>query len=110
VSDAHRPAGEIRFVDVHRTRHAAGTAAQEVLRGVSLAIAAGQSVGVIGRSGGGKTTLLRLLTRLEDPDQGALFYGGQDLRALDATTLATIAGTLLLVRRSFTPAHQLKME
>ena len=84
---AIRKAQEVRFDRVHRTRHAAGTAAQEVLRGVSLAIPAGQSVGVIGRSGGGKTTLLRLLTRLEDPDQGAIFYGGQDLRALDVIAL-----------------------
>lgn len=80
-------AQEIRFADVHRTRRASGGSAQEVLRGLSLTIPPGQTIGVLGRSGGGKTTLLRLLNRLEDPDRGEIDYGGQDLRTLDVIAL-----------------------
>ncbi|WP_219418270.1 ABC transporter ATP-binding protein [Pseudonocardia nigra] len=49
-----------------------------VLAGVDLDVADGEVVGVIGRSGGGKTTLLRCLTGLEPPDAGELRLGGVD--------------------------------
>ncbi len=87
MSDAVRSALEIRFADVHRTRRPPQGRPQEVLRGLSLTIPPGQTVGVLGRSGGGKTTLLRVLTRLEDPDRGVITYGGQDLRTLPVTAL-----------------------
>ena len=43
---------------------------QEVLRGTSLAISPGQKVGIVGRNGGGKTTLFRMITGEEAPDWG----------------------------------------
>ena len=46
--------------------------AQAVLRGASLRIAAGEKIGMVGRNGGGKTTLLRLIERLDQPDWGAV--------------------------------------
>ncbi len=52
----------------------------EVLRGVDLKIAPGETVALVGPSGGGKTTLLSLLLRLADPDAGTVSCGGVDLR------------------------------
>ncbi|MBL8862456.1 MAG: ABC-F family ATP-binding cassette domain-containing protein [Planctomycetes bacterium] len=46
--------------------------AQAVLRGASLRIAAGEKVGMVGRNGGGKTTLLRLIEGLDQPDWGVV--------------------------------------
>ena len=47
-----------------------------VLDGVSVGVAAGDRTGVVGRNGGGKTTLLRLLTGLEQPDSGRVATAG----------------------------------
>jgi ATP-binding cassette, subfamily B, bacterial len=54
-----------------------------VLDGLSLEIPAGQSLAIVGENGEGKTTLLKLLTRLHDPDEGAIVVDGHDLRDLD---------------------------
>lgn len=51
-----------------------------VLRGVAAAIPAGAVLGLLGRTGSGKTTLTRLLLRLYDPTSGAVRLGGVDLR------------------------------
>ncbi len=50
-----------------------------VLRGVSLDVDAGEIVCLLGPSGCGKTTLLRVVAGLEQPDQGTLHFGGEDL-------------------------------
>ena len=50
---------------------------------LSFAIKAGERVGVVGPSGSGKSSIVRLLLRLHDPQSGAVKIGGQDLRALD---------------------------
>lgn len=54
-----------------------------VLDGVDLEIPAGSSVAIVGRNGEGKTTLLKLLARFYDPDEGAIRVDGTDLRDLD---------------------------
>ncbi|HXF82193.1 MAG TPA: ABC transporter ATP-binding protein [bacterium] len=51
-----------------------------VLRDVSLYLAPGRVLGVVGRTGSGKTTLTRLLARFYDPSAGAVRLGGVDLR------------------------------
>jgi len=56
----------------------------EVLRQFSLRIEAGQMVGLIGRNGAGKTTVMRTLMGHLPLQAGQLFFGGQDMKALQA--------------------------
>lgn len=54
---------------------------QTVLRDVSMSLASGETVALLGRSGCGKSTLARLLVGLESPRQGEVFWQGSLLRA-----------------------------
>ena len=51
-----------------------------VLRGLELRVPAGARVGIVGRTGAGKTTLVNLVTRFYDPSSGAVLLDGEDLR------------------------------
>ena len=55
---------------------------EEVLRALDLSIKAGYKVGIVGESGCGKTTLLRLLLRFWDPDSGVVRINGSDIRVI----------------------------
>ena len=55
--------------------------------GVSLAIPAGQFVGIIGRSGAGKSTTLRMINRLTEPTHGTVRFGDTDVTALAGPAL-----------------------
>ena len=52
-------------------------------RGLSFVVDPGERVGIVGPSGSGKSSIVRLLLRLYDPQSGSVRIGGQDLRALD---------------------------
>ncbi|PZS37977.1 MAG: ABC transporter ATP-binding protein, partial [Pseudonocardiales bacterium] len=55
----------------------------EALRGIDLRIAAGETVAIVGETGAGKSTVMKLLARFYDPDQGSVRVDGYDLRSLD---------------------------
>lgn len=61
-----------------------GSTSVSVLRGVSLSVASGERVAVIGASGSGKSTLLNILGGLDLPDSGQVKVAGQDLSRLSA--------------------------
>ncbi len=52
----------------------------DVLRGVSLEVSPGETIAIVGPSGGGKTTLCQLIPRFYDVDEGAISIDGQDIR------------------------------
>ncbi|MGQ4331134.1 ABC transporter ATP-binding protein [Streptomyces hayashii] len=56
--------------------------AKPIFRGLDLDVPAGARIGLVGRSGGGKTTLTRLLLRMSDIDGGRILIGGQDISRL----------------------------
>jgi len=65
-----------------------------VLKGVSLTVHAGGRVAVVGRSGGGKSSLLALALRLYAPDAGAVLLGGRDLATLTARHVRSVLGAV----------------
>lgn len=78
-----RARGAIELRDVHF----AYEPGQPVLTGASAHIPAGTRVGLVGRTGAGKTTLVNMLTRFHDPTQGAVLLDGVDLRDLKLADL-----------------------
>ncbi len=65
-----------------------------VLDEVTFTLAPGRSLGLLGRTGGGKTTITRLIARLYDPDHGVVRVGGHDLRSLDPESLRHSVGVV----------------
>jgi len=59
----------------------------DALSDVSITLRAGETLGLIGRTGSGKTTLARLLLRLYDPTEGSIRLGGVDLRGVEPGSL-----------------------
>lgn len=64
------------------------------LENVSFSIEPGESVAIVGHNGAGKTTLVKLLTRLYDPQEGAILLDGHDVREYDPDELRREFGVL----------------
>ena len=77
---APRGRARIELRDVH-FRYAG--AVQEALAGVSLTVAPGETVALVGQTGAGKSTLVKLVARYYDPTAGAVLVDGTDVRELD---------------------------
>ncbi|HVF54777.1 MAG TPA: ABC transporter ATP-binding protein [Pyrinomonadaceae bacterium] len=71
-------------IELRRVTFGYGNEERRVLRDISLRIPAGQMVALVGESGGGKSTLTKLVPRFHDPTEGAILWDGTDLR--DART------------------------
>jgi phospholipid/cholesterol/gamma-HCH transport system ATP-binding protein len=63
---------------------------QEILRGVDLEVARGETLAIIGRSGGGKSVLLKNLVGLMQPDAGEIWIEGQNIIGLSERALGAI--------------------
>tara|TARA_B100000900_G_scaffold155810_1_gene132411 strand:- start:281 stop:1954 length:1674 start_codon:yes stop_codon:yes gene_type:complete len=72
---------------------------EKVLDGLNLLIPAGQTVGLVGSTGSGKTTMVRLLMRFHDPDSGGVFLDGNRLSDLK---LDSLRGSISLVSQNTT--------
>ncbi|MEO1397692.1 MAG: ATP-binding cassette domain-containing protein, partial [Pseudomonadota bacterium] len=81
----------IQLDDIHLTL-GEGAAKVHVLRGISLTVATGQSVGVVGPSGSGKSTLLMVMAGLERVDSGRVILAGEDFSNLNEDGLASFRG------------------
>lgn len=73
--------------------YTAGEGKLAVLRGVSLAVEAGESVALTGESGSGKSTLLHLAGGLDQPDSGDVLFEGRDIARLGDGELAAYRRT-----------------
>jgi len=82
-------AGEIVFE--HVTFRYPGTG-HEALRDLSLRIAPGETVAIVGRNGAGKSTLIKLICRLYDPTEGRILLDGVDLRDIDPSDVRRLIG------------------
>lgn len=80
--------GAIHFVDLshHYGKKAGG------LNGLNLTISAGEKVGLVGKSGAGKTTLVNLLLRFMDPENGRIEIDGQDISRVQQDSLRQAIG------------------
>jgi ATP-binding cassette subfamily B protein len=64
----------------------------EALRGISLRVRAGETVAVVGETGAGKSTVMKLLARFYDPDSGSVSLDGHDVRSLDLSAFRRTLG------------------
>jgi putative ABC transport system ATP-binding protein len=93
------PAVAMRGVDISLGR---GAARVHILRDVSLTIARGEAVGIVGASGSGKSTLLMVMAGLERPDRGEVEIDGVRLGNLSEDGLARFRGARVgIVFQSF---------
>ena len=87
--------------DLHKT-YRSGDVEVQALRGVSLAVEAGESLAIVGSSGSGKSTLMGILGCLDRPTRGRYFLAGEEVGALRRDRLAEIRNrTLGFVFQSF---------
>jgi ATP-binding cassette subfamily B protein len=82
-------AGKVEFADVH---FAYAQGAAEVLHGVSFAAEPGQTVALVGHTGAGKSTVVKLLARFYDPTSGSVLIDGTDVRDITAHSLRSQLG------------------
>lgn len=92
--------GSIEFRDVSFKYRA--DAAEDVLEHIDLCIEAGSTVGVLGGTGSGKSSLVQLIARLYDATEGAVLVGGRDVRDYDLVALRDAVGIVLQKNVLFT--------
>lgn len=96
---AEDPGGSLELTEVRgalefQNIHFAYPGRAALFEGLSLSIPAGQTVGLVGSTGSGKSTLVKLLLRFYDPDQGTILLDGQDIRDLQLPQLRRAVGYL----------------
>lgn len=79
------------------------------IRGMTLELRAGETVALVGENGAGKTTIVKLLARLYDPDEGRITLDGRDLREYDLDQLRATVGVIFqdFVRYAVTAAENI---
>jgi putative ABC transport system ATP-binding protein len=85
-------ASDAAILAVHDLRRSYGRGASrfDALKGVSLQVAHGESVAIVGKSGSGKSTLMHLLALLDLPDHGTLRVGGVDAANLSSRQISRL--------------------
>ena len=92
MDTSHDPIIELREVSL-TLQGSAGPV--NILRGVDLAVGRGESVGIMGASGAGKTSLLMVLSGLERATGGSVRVAGRDVGSMDEDALARFRGATL---------------
>ncbi len=94
------PDGSVSFCDVDFKYRA--EAEENVLEGISFDIASGSTVGILGSTGAGKSSLVQLIARLYDAMAGEVLVGGHDVREYDLAALRDAVGVVLQKNVLFT--------
>ena len=84
--------GEVVFDNVHFRYEQSG---RPLLDGISFHVKPGQTVAIVGPSGSGKTTMMALLMRFYDPQEGRILVDGRDLRTIKQSSLRRHIGVVL---------------
>ncbi|MEM8662933.1 MAG: oligopeptide/dipeptide ABC transporter ATP-binding protein [Pseudomonadota bacterium] len=79
------------------TRHRGQRRTLNALRGIDLAVAAGETLGLVGESGCGKSTLARLILRLDKPTAGRVMIDGTDIATLEGAHLQAVRERIQMV-------------
>jgi NHLM bacteriocin system ABC transporter ATP-binding protein len=96
ISDERKPPGELAgAIEVSRVTFRYLPGGPPVLDNVSLRIASGEYVAIVGPSGSGKSSLFRLLLGFERPESGAVFFDGKALDTLDTSAVRRQFGVVL---------------
>lgn len=82
----------LNVIDLHKSYDVAGQKV-DILKGVSFALAAGETLALTGESGSGKSTLLHLVGGLDQASSGRILLGDQDILALNDTDRAQVRRT-----------------
>ena len=82
-----RPAGDDRYAIQFKNVSFSYNGKEDNLYNISFALKRGQSLGIIGATGCGKSTIINLLMRFYDVDSGAVYVGGEDVRSVPADKL-----------------------
>lgn len=85
--------GSIRFD--HVTFRYSKTAEVPVLDNINLDIHSGETIGIVGGTGSSKSSLVNLISRLYDVEDGAIYVGGKDVRSYDLDTLRSEVSVVL---------------
>ncbi|HEU5375432.1 MAG TPA: ATP-binding cassette domain-containing protein, partial [Ktedonobacteraceae bacterium] len=85
---------DIEFRHVSFTYPGQDPETQAALKDVSLTIRAGEVVAFVGYNGAGKTTFVKLLTRLYDPDQGEILIGGHNIKEYNVSELRALISAI----------------
>ncbi|MGH7080936.1 MAG: ABCB family ABC transporter ATP-binding protein/permease [Acetobacteraceae bacterium] len=88
LAPSARLAGSIRFEDVRFGYHPQ----REVLHGVSFSLPAGGTLGIVGPTGSGKSTITRLIFRFYEPTGGRILIDGMDVREVTEASLRAVIG------------------
>jgi len=67
---------------------------RDILRGLSFHVADGEKLSLVGKNGEGKTTIVKLLLRLFEPDKGEILLGGRPISSYSRKTLTTLLGPI----------------
>ncbi|HEX2909249.1 MAG TPA: ABC transporter ATP-binding protein [Chloroflexia bacterium] len=67
---------------------------EPALKNVSFTIGAGEAIALVGRNGAGKTTIVKLLNRLYDPNEGEILIGGRNIKEYDLNELRAQVGVI----------------
>ncbi len=85
--------GSVRFENV--TFRYSATSEAPVLNNINLEIKSGETIGIIGGTGSSKSTLVNMVSRLYDVDEGTVYVGGRDVREYDLETLRNQVSVVL---------------